>query len=133
MRWIPTPAHAVLDYLSVVTLLALPRFLNWDANVTNILTIVAITTLVYTLLTRFEGGLLRVLPTKVHLLLDLVSGLGLASLPFWLLADADSTIKAILTGFGLFEVVVSVMTRSRSGVETAGHTSGNSPASHAAV
>lgn len=118
MRWIPTTAHSVLDYLSVVTLLALPRLLHWSANLTSLITFLAIGTLIYTVLTRFEGGLVRVLPTKVHLLIDFLAGLGLASTPLWLFAAADQTTKTILVGFGLFEVLVALMTRTHSRFET---------------
>ncbi|HEX8464572.1 MAG TPA: hypothetical protein VF627_08130 [Abditibacterium sp.] len=119
MRFIPTKIHAALDYLAAITLIALPRALNWDTRLVSLLTIMGITTLIYTLLTRFEGGVARVLPTKFHLLLDFISGAGLASLPFWMFTDVSNTTRTILIGLGLFEIVSSLLTKTHSTLETA--------------
>ena len=119
MRFIPTKIHAALDYLAAITLIALPRALNWDTRLVSLLTIMGVTTLIYTLLTRFEGGVARVLPTKVHLLLDFISGAGLASLPFWLFTDVTSTTRTILIALGIFEIATSLFTKTHSTLETA--------------
>lgn len=42
MRWISTKLHGVIDYLMVLTLLALPRMMGWSDNTTTLLTIVAV-------------------------------------------------------------------------------------------
>jgi hypothetical protein len=63
-----------MDYLSVATLLALPRMLNASDRTTMVFTVVALTALVYSLLTRYELGLFKALPMTVHLVLDFLSG-----------------------------------------------------------
>lgn len=89
MRFIPTKVHGMLDYSSVLLCLILPRALNLSERTTTLLTIVALTALVYTVLTRFELGFVRVLPTKLHLLLDFFSGTLLCAAPFLIVPGAS--------------------------------------------
>ena len=112
MRPISTKTHGVLDYLSVGTLTALPRLLGWDPAVRTLLTGSAAATLAYSLATRYELGLLRVLPMKAHLALDGVSGLALAASPL-VLGEEDGTVAKTLVGLGLFELAASLLTRTR--------------------
>jgi hypothetical protein len=62
MKPISTRTHGIVDYLSVATLYGLPRLLRWNAEVARLLTGVAAGTLGYSLLTRYELGLVKVLP-----------------------------------------------------------------------
>jgi hypothetical protein len=109
MKLFSTKTHGVLDYTSVVALLALPRTMGWSKNVTNVLTASALGTLVYSLLTRYELGALKVLPVKTHLGLDALSGLLLAIAPFVFLREKQNVNKTLL-GIGLFEISAALLT-----------------------
>ena len=74
---------------------------------------------ILTLATRFELGAVRLIPMKVHLALDVLSGLLVASLPFWLFTDVSAAAKAILIGFGLFEVLAGLVTRTTPALNNA--------------
>ena len=115
-RPINTHIHGILDYLSVVTLFALPRALNWPDRVTNLLTAFAVLTLIYSLLTRYELGALRVIPMRAHLALDILSGLTLCAAPFAIF-HVSRPITYALVGMGLFEIVVPLLTQTLSRVE----------------
>lgn len=90
MRFIPTRVHGMLDYLVGLLLIAAPWLLGfadgtwaqWSAI------IVGIAALIYSLLTRYELGLVKVIPMPTHLALDALSGLFLAASP-WLFGFAD--------------------------------------------
>lgn len=123
MRRISTRIHGMLDYGSVALLLALPRLLNWDDRTTTLLTIVAVSALLYSLLTRYELGALRVLPVKVHLALDFMSGALLVVAPSLLLPDASNNERIGLILLGLFEIASSLMTQSHSPQEHNLHSS----------
>jgi short subunit fatty acids transporter len=116
-----TKLHGIVDYLAVATLLALPRLLSWSDTTTNLLTIVAVMALVYSLLTRYELGLMRVLPVKVHLALDFMAGVLLCSAPLWLARDVSSSEKTGLIILGVFEIGAALMTRTESSQEQATH------------
>ena len=110
-RFVSTKTHGVLDYLSVGTLLAVPRALGWSPNVTRLLTGAACGTLAYSLLTRYELGLKRVLPMTTHLTLDALSGALFCAAPA-LLPEEDGVVAAALVGFGAFELGAALATKT---------------------
>ncbi len=111
MKLFSTRTHGVLDYSSVVLLLALPRALGWSRPVTNLLTGSALATLVYSLLTRYELGAAKLLPMPAHLALDRTSGLALGAAA-GLMAGEPGAVRAALLGLGLFEVAASLTTET---------------------
>ncbi len=119
-RPIPTSVHGVLDYLSVPTLIALPRALKWSRNLTNILTGVALGTLGTSIMTRYELGLFKVLPMKTHLALDMGVAATIAAAPF-IIPDKQprqGTVTGILLGLGIFELTAALLTKTHSPVES---------------
>src|SRR4051812_48692977 len=69
--------HGVLDYMTAGFLFALPRVMGWSKTVTRLLDASAATATAYSLMTRYELGLVKVLPMKAHLAMDAVSGAAL--------------------------------------------------------
>lgn len=114
MKVIPTRIHGILDYLSVVALFALPRLLDAGQNATTLFTLVGITALIYTLLTRFELGAFKVLPMKVHLLLDMMSGLLLLAAPFFLVRGENDAVRMALIVMGVLEIGAAFLTQTHS-------------------
>jgi hypothetical protein len=111
MRYIPTTVHGILDYGSVGGLLALPRLMGWSTRVTQLLTGAALGTLLYSMLTRYELGLVKVLPMQGHLALDGMQGTlmcGAAAL----LREEDTVTRAGLVGIGMFELGASMMSKT---------------------
>lgn len=115
---ISTKLHGALDYSSALLLLALPRLMGWDERVTRLLTGSALATLAYSLLTRYELGLIKVLPMQAHLALDGTSGGLLATAPLRM-QDEDQTVKAVLLGLGLFELTVTFLSQTETPDEAA--------------
>ena len=111
MRFLSSRAHGVLDYLTGILLILAPRILGFqDAGIAaQVPVFLGIATIVYSLLTRYELGLIRVLPFGFHLTLDFFAGVFLAASP-WLLGFADRVWAPHLI-VGLFEVVASLSTR----------------------
>lgn len=118
MRFLPTSAHAVLDYLGAAALFFLPRLNNWNATATTIFTVAALLVLGQSLLTRYELGAFKAIPTKGHLALDFLLGVGLVGLAI-ILTDQPDTVRRMLTAFGLFEIVAALITKTRSSYEIA--------------
>ena len=115
LRIVSTKTHGVLDYLSVGTLLAAPRLLGWGPRATNLLTGAAVGTLAYSLLTRYELGLFKVLPMPGHLALDAMQGALMCAAPA-LLAEEDGSVSAALVGLGAFELGAALTTKTQSPV-----------------
>jgi len=111
LRFVPTKTHGVLDYLSVGTLLAAPRLLGWGPRVTNVLAGAAAGTLAYSLLTRYELGLLKKLSMPAHLALDGMQGALMCGAPT-LFKEEDGSVSAALVGLGLFELGAALTTKT---------------------
>jgi hypothetical protein len=116
MRFIPTRVHAVIDYIVAVILLALPYLFDaWAGGGPKVWVPMAlgIATLIYSLVTSYELGVVPLLPMPVHLVLDAVSGLVLALSPYLFGFDAQVSKPYVL--LGLFEIAASLMTQTRPG------------------
>lgn len=115
---ISTMAHGVVDYVAALTLIVLPRLLNWSGPITTVLTIMGATTLVYSLITRYELSVAKLLPMVGHLGLDGLSGLALLVLPFILPRNGNGELVGLIA-LGLFELGATLLTKTRSPLEMA--------------
>lgn len=112
MNIISTRTHGMLDYGVGLLLLVAPYlfgFANGGAAqwVPMILGLGAIA---YSALTRYELGVVKLIPMPVHLALDAASGVFLAASPFLFGFSDQVWVPHVL--FGLLEIGASVMTRS---------------------
>jgi len=114
MKFIDTRTHGFLDYIVGLFLIAAPWVFNLDPSAPEgmIFIILGVMALVYSLLTRYELGLIRVLPMGIHLTLDVLSGILLAASP-WLLGFADRVYLPHLI-LGLFEIGAGLMTKTET-------------------
>lgn len=113
MRFIPTKFHGALDYLVGTSFIVLPWLSGFASGgpETWVFLVLGAVTIVYSLLTDYEWGLLRRLAMPAHLLLDGLSGVLLAASP-WLFGFADQVYLPHLI-LGLFEIVASLVTHTR--------------------
>jgi len=111
MRFIPTRIHGILDYLMAVVLIAIPLMFRLRIGpAAGAFLALGAGTLIYSLLTRYETGLLGVIPMPVHLGLDTAFGLFLLASP-WLFGFAGRIwVPHVL--FGVVEVGGALMTRT---------------------
>lgn len=117
---ISTQIHALLDYLSATALIAGPRWLGWRHGLRRPLTAAGLGTLGYSLITRYEGGVVPVLPMRGHLALDRVQGAAFCTAAA--LARGESrAVRLALAGYGLFALAASALTETEG--ESAGLTS----------
>jgi hypothetical protein len=112
MRFLPTRLHGVIDYLWGIALLSTPWLFGF-ANVPAakwLAVAFGVGAFVYSAVTDYEFGLLRILPMPVHLALDGLGGALLAASP-WLFGFADRVFWPLLA-FGVFSVFASLVTRT---------------------
>ncbi len=117
---ISTRTHAMLDYLTVGTMLAIPRLLGSSERFTRAVTMLALGKLAYAMLTRHEGGIVKAIPMKTHLALDIGGGAALAALPFLMDEDDPATVAACL-GQGLFDIAAAPMTETTPSFDEPDH------------
>lgn len=116
MKPISTRTHAMLDLLSVGTMLAIPRILHSRRPFTNVVTALAAGKLACALMTRHELGIVKALPMKAHLTLNAVGGAALCALPF-LMDEDDPTTVALCAGQGMLDITLVPLTRTRAPFE----------------
>lgn len=115
---ISTKTHGVLDFLTAGSLLAVANFTNCSPRLRSLLNTMAAGKLAYSLMTRHELGLVKVIPMPVHLALDAVSGAAVAAAP--LLMDEDDQITTgACVALGLGDIVAAVTTQTQSPADTA--------------
>lgn len=112
MRFIDTRTHGYMDYLMGIFLIVSPWIFRLDPGEPEgiILIILGAMALVYSLMTRYELGMMKVLSMKTHLTLDVLSGIVLAASP-WLFGFADEVYLPHLI-LGLIEIGAGLMTKT---------------------
>ena len=87
---IPSKTHAVIDYVVGVLLLAAPYILGFANGGPAQIVPMALGagTILYSLLTRYELSIAKLIPYRVHLVIDLLAGVVLLASP-WLFDFAD--------------------------------------------
>lgn len=123
MKFISTKVHGYLDYLSAIALFAAPYlfgFAEVGGAAVWVPWIIGAVILVQSLMTRYELGVVKVIPMSMHLMLDYGASLLLAASP-WLFGFADESANVwlphLVVGLGYF--VASLMTETEPSGETA--------------
>ena len=113
-KLIPTKVHGVLDYVTGGALRAAPELFRLKDVPASAAAprIAGAAAGVYSLLTDYELGAVRVLPMRAHLALDAMSGALLAASP-WLLGYAREGRRYWLphVAVGAMEVAVALISR----------------------
>ncbi|WP_207423367.1 SPW repeat protein [Desertivirga brevis] len=114
MRFISRKAHAVLDYMAGIILIAAPWILGfadveaakWSA------VIVGAMILVMSFLTDYEGGGKKVLSMSAHLTMDVIAGIFLAASPWLLNFDEQVYLPHLI--MGILEIGAGIFTVTQS-------------------
>jgi hypothetical protein len=104
--------HGVIDYVSVVGLLLAPTLFGLAGPAAILAYALAGIHLTMTVLTAFPAGLVKLVPLKLHGMVEIVVGLSLVVLP-WVLggvADLGSVGRLFYTGFGAVLIAVWFVT-----------------------
>ncbi len=103
MKIISPEVHAILDYLTAIFLLAAPSLFNMESPLSTFTYSLAGVHFLLTILTSFPLGLIKVIPFRIHGLIEVVVALALAGVAFWF-KNNDS-----LTGFYFYLVLAAVI------------------------
>jgi len=116
MGIIPVRVHAILDYLVGLVLIVAPYLLGFaDGSAAQwVPQIIGAATLIASLLTRYDLGLIKVIPFRTHLVLDMLMGVILLASP-WVLGFADR-IWWPHALFGVIYIVVPILSQKDAAV-----------------
>lgn len=102
--------HAKIDYLASILFIASPWIFGFKESVPATWVVIAIglMSILMSLFTDYEGGMVRSIPMRVHLTADVFAGAFLASSP-WLFGFANEVFLPHLL-MGIFEVTAGLLT-----------------------
>lgn len=121
MRFLDSKTHGMLDYLTGILLIVAPwlfDFAQMGAE-TWVPVIVGITIILMSVFTSYELGLIRKIPLKTHLIVDVVTGLFLALSP-WIFDFAEIIYWPHVL-FGVMEMAAGLVTKTKPDSSTAHH------------
>jgi len=112
MKFISTKVHGVLDYLVGSLLIAIPWLFGFASygQETWVLVIAGTSIIIYSFLTQYEAGLMKVLPITAHLIFDFILGTLIIASPWLLEFDAQVYLPHVVTGSLL--VLAAIFTRT---------------------
>lgn len=117
---ISTKIHGYLDFLMGGLLILIPFILDFPAGAaTAVPIILGAGVIMYSLITDYELGLLKILAMKTHLIIDLLGGVFLAVSP-WLFGFADEVFWPFII-LGILEIGASLMTRKEPSYDAHPH------------
>ena len=110
MKIIDRKTHGYLDYIVGLLLIAAPFLFNFyeGGSESWIPIILGAGTIVYSLISDYELGLIGIIPMRPHLAIDLIAGIFLATSP-WLFGFSERIFWPHLV-VGIIEILVSLMT-----------------------
>jgi hypothetical protein len=111
MRFLPTSAHGVIDYIWGIALFASPWLFGFEDVIAAkwVAILFGVGAILYSLFTSYELGVLHIIPMPMHLVLDGAAGALLAASPF-LLGFSDR-VYGPHVAFGLVAIAASLVTR----------------------
>jgi len=114
MKIIDRKTHGYLDYLVGVLLVISPWLFGFyeGGSESWVVILLGAGTLLYSLITDYELGLIGIIPMKSHLRIDLISGIFLAASP-WLFGFSEDIFWPHVV-FGIVEILVVILTNPGS-------------------
>lgn len=110
MKFIPSFVHGLLDYFFGIALATSPWLLglHHNSSATTLAVVLGVGTLLYSLLTNYEFGVIRVIPFRIHLFIDWVAGIFLLTAP-WFFGFADRYAEPFY-GFAMYAIAAALLT-----------------------
>ena len=124
MRFIPTKVHAVLDYVVAIALILAPTIFMFEevgGAAVIVPRVLGVGLILYSLFTRYELGLVKVIGMPVHLIFDVLASVVLILSPF-LFGFSDEAPNAWLPHIvvGVAVILVVLCSKSQPGASVSG-------------
>ncbi len=114
MKIISSKMHGILDYATSAFLLLSPTLFKMEGNLCTITYALGVVHLCLTILTDFEVGLIKVIPFRIHGLIEVAVSLGLAALAFWFYNNANEFGFYFFMALAVIIMLVFILTDFRT-------------------
>ncbi len=110
MKIISSKVHGILDYATVIFLLLSPGLFNMEGTLRTFTFVLAGVHFALTALTAFEVGLVKLIPFRIHGILEVVVSIALAGVAIWFRNDGNDLGFYFYAGLAIVIMVVFVFT-----------------------
>jgi hypothetical protein len=114
MKFINNKVHGFLDYLTVTAFVAIPSSLGLEGIPAYLSYTLACVHFLMTALTKFEFGIVKVLPLKLHKWVELAVGPTLVVIPWVLGFAGDIEARAVFMAAGVVIILVGQFSQYKS-------------------
>ncbi len=114
MKIISSKTHGLLDYLVVIFLLVSPSLFKMEGILASFTYALAAIHFLLTVLTKFELGLIKIIPFPLHGVIEFFVAIALALFSFWFNKNGDVTGYFFYLYFSLAIMVVFIFTDYKS-------------------
>jgi len=113
-KLISRQTHGVMDYGYAAMVSGSPEMIGFrdEETATALCRLVGSGVLLSSLMTRYELGLVRVIPFKAHLAADVAVGLATLGAPFLFGFSHNKKARNFFVGLGAFSVLAGLLTES---------------------
>lgn len=118
MKIISPTAHGILDYATVIFLLASPTIFGMEGNLCTITYSLAAVHFGLTMLTDFKPGIIKVIPFRIHGLMEIVVSITLAALAFWFYSNGETLGFYFYMTLAVVIMIVFILTDFKSPSQT---------------
>jgi hypothetical protein len=109
MKIISTKAHQFLDYATVAIFAWLPSLFMFSGTPAYLSYFLAVVHLLMTMLTKFSTGTGKIIPLKLHKLVETIVGPVLLVSPWILGFSAEATPRNVFIGMGVIIILVGFL------------------------
>lgn len=114
MKIISSKMNGVLDYATSAFLLLSPTLFKMEGNLCTIAYVLGVVHLCLTVLTDFEVGIIKVIPFRIHGLIEVAVSLGLAVLAFWFYNNANEFGFYFFMALAIIIMIIFILTDFRT-------------------
>lgn len=115
-RPISTRTHGLIDYAWATAAGTLPAMMNGAAATARLVRGAAAAASASSMVTNYEGGVVRVMPMRMHLALDVMLGAALMLTP-WLIPRAERRYTAVPVALGAVALLTGLLTKQDAPAE----------------
>lgn len=120
MKIISSKVHGLLDYATVVFLLAAPTIFKMEGTLCTLTYILAGVHFALTALTAFEVGLVKIIPFKLHGVIEIVVAVALGGVALWFKNNDNALGFYFYSGLAIVIMIVFLLTDFKSAEKNTG-------------
>ncbi len=114
MKIISSKVHGILDYATVVFLLAAPTLFQMEGALSTFTYVLAGVHFSLTALTAFEPGLIKLIPFKLHGIIEFVVAIALAGVAIWFKSNDNELGLYFYLSLAIVIMIVFLLTDFRT-------------------